>query len=175
METEIYFLTFIAVLCLLIFFVLSIRVFRETMFNFGKQDEPRFISISGSKVFLSQDVEPYAVEMPDQTHTNGVSHQKQVVRKEDASMETNKSERRNAQRRHLKSIVDFVKDGRLFKEVSRDFSRTGLFITSRQPERHQVDDHITLTFQAPGGEPRKHEGRIVRLNKRGFGVAFSDA
>lgn len=81
-------------------------------------------------------------------------------------------EMRKYQRVEFESFVEFIKEGKLFKETSKNLSYTGMFIKSKSPEKYKVDDSILITFQYPKGHPQKREGKIIRVEKKGIGVRF---
>ena len=82
------------------------------------------------------------------------------------------NEKRNHTRHCIQTLVDFVLNGRLFKEVSANYSASGIFLKSFSPNRYQVNEFLTLTFQPAGGAPQKHWGKIVRKSDDGIGVEF---
>lgn len=81
-------------------------------------------------------------------------------------------ERRTYPRTAFQCYVEFIKEGRLFKETSRDLSFSGIYLKTQSPEKYRKNDLILLSFQTPDGNPQKRSGRIVRKKSDGFGVHF---
>lgn len=83
-----------------------------------------------------------------------------------------KPKRRRYPRKNHKCFVEFIKEGRLFKETSKDISHSGMYLMSKSPEKYTVNDLLMLSFQSPEGVPQKRHGKIVRKDGNGFGVHF---
>ncbi len=82
------------------------------------------------------------------------------------------NERRINPRKEFKTFVEFIKEGRLFKETSRDLSYSGIFLESKAPNQYNINDSIILTFQTLKGRPQKQKGKIVRKDSNGIGIKF---
>lgn len=87
----------------------------------------------------------------------------------------NPGEKRKYPRKEFECFVDFVKEGRLFKESSKNLSYSGVFLKSNKPDKYNIDDSLMLTFQISNGQPQKHKGRVVRKKNNGIGVQFLKA
>ncbi|MCG8689187.1 MAG: PilZ domain-containing protein [Desulfobacterales bacterium] len=93
----------------------------------------------------------------------------------DSKISTNKNkEKRRFPRYDFESQVEFIKDGKLFKETSRDLSHTGLFLKTMMPDKYSVSDKVMLTFHHPNQGPQKRNGYIVRKARNGIGIHFAN-
>lgn len=82
------------------------------------------------------------------------------------------NERRKHLRKDFQTFVEFIKEGRLFKETSRDLSYSGIFLKSKTPDQYNINDFIMLTFQTSKSRPQKHNGQVVRKDSNGIGIKF---
>jgi hypothetical protein len=82
------------------------------------------------------------------------------------------NEKRKKSRKGLQTSVEFIKGSVLFKEISRDISYSGIFLKSKTPDKFNINDLITLTFQTSKSHPQKFNGKVVRKDKSGIGVKF---
>ena len=81
-----------------------------------------------------------------------------------------KVERQN-KRRNLAGMVDYVVDGKNFRDFIKDVSEGGAFITTGQA--FDVGKEITVILVLPTLErPLKINGEIVRITEEGIGVKF---
>lgn len=80
--------------------------------------------------------------------------------------------RRRYPRTEFQSFVDFINEGTLYKEQTRDLSYSGIFIQSKTPEKYKKDAFIVMTFQTDEAGPQRRKGRIVRIDHTGIGVNF---
>lgn len=81
-------------------------------------------------------------------------------------------EMRRAPRYNLDCEVDFIMDGRLFKETSKDISHSGIFLKSKSPKKYNLGKKVMLAFQLPNEGHHKCKGYIVREGKNGVGIQF---
>ncbi len=165
-------LTLIIWLCLLFIFFQIYKIVRLNKTMRKKRSAPS-ITISNSKVYF--DSENNLRSAVDDTRVNMAKHTKSEDTATSAQkiLVNGKTERRQSQRQKLKTIVDFVIQGKLFKETSKNLSNTGMFIVARKPGRYDINEPMTLTFQISEGQHNKHRGRIVRKTSRGIGVDFA--
>lgn len=84
------------------------------------------------------------------------------------------NERRKNLRKDFQAFVEFIKEGRLFKETSRDLSYSGIFLKSKTPDQYNINDFIILTFQISKSRPQKYNGQVVRKDSNGIGIKFID-
>ncbi len=78
-------------------------------------------------------------------------------------------------RRNIVIEVAFDRNGRLFKEQTKDVSGGGLFIKTRRQRQFDLGHKISLVFMLPGSEkPIKIDGEIVRIASDGMAVKFDD-
>ena len=78
-------------------------------------------------------------------------------------------------RRNIVIEVTFDKNGRLFKEQTKDVSGGGMFIKTRRHRQFDLGHKISLVFMLPGSEkPIKIDGEIVRIASDGMAVKFDD-
>jgi len=81
-----------------------------------------------------------------------------------------KVERQN-KRRNLTGMVDYVVDGKNFRDFIKDVGEGGAFITTGQA--FDVGKEITVILVLPTLErPLKINGEIVRISEEGIGVKF---
>lgn len=80
--------------------------------------------------------------------------------------------RRRYPRTKFQSFVDFINEGTLYKEQTRDLSYSGIFIQSRTPEKYKKNAFIIMTFQTDEAGPQRRKGWIVRIDHTGIGVNF---
>ena len=81
-----------------------------------------------------------------------------------------KVERQN-KRRNLTGMVDYVVDGKNFRDFIGDLSEGGAFITTGQA--FDMGKEITVILVLPTLErPLKINGEIVRISEEGIGVKF---
>ncbi len=79
--------------------------------------------------------------------------------------------RRENDRREFFMTVDYVVDGRSYRDFIQDMSSSGVFIRTRQ--RFQVGRHVSMTFMSPDLKtPFKIAGEITRTLEYGIGVKF---
>lgn len=90
----------------------------------------------------------------------------------DSTTDEGENEKREYTRIRYEYFVEFIKEGVLYKEASKDISYSGMFIKSKTPEHYSVNDLILITFQYPKGNPQRRNGRIVRNTREGIGVKF---
>lgn len=81
-------------------------------------------------------------------------------------------EKRNNPRYNFEQNIEFVQGGKLFKEVSKDLSHTGIFLKTTAPDSYDTGTEVILTFRTPNEGPQKRTGRIVRKDKNGIGIHF---
>lgn len=160
---------FIFIPALILFLLISISLIRRVLLQNAVQrrsKKPQVVHITNSKVVFAAD--KYAAAIDD------VKPGKEAQQKKEGGvLKPEGHERRQADRNKLSLFVDFVKQGRLYKSISRDYSKTGMFIKTKRPDQFRIDDAITVTFKEPGEIHRKNEGRIVRKTNNGMGVQFS--
>jgi hypothetical protein len=78
-------------------------------------------------------------------------------------------EKRQHARKPLPAFIDFVAEGRNYREFTRDISEGGVYIETSTP--FSVGKKVVITF--PGfSKPLKLTGRIARVDDRGIGVRF---
>jgi hypothetical protein len=78
-------------------------------------------------------------------------------------------EKRQHSRKPLSTFVDFVSEGRGYREFTRDISEGGVFIETSTP--FSMGKEVVITF--PGSsKPLKITGRIARVEDRGIAVQF---
>ncbi len=82
--------------------------------------------------------------------------------------------RRNSPRSNYSCEVDLVVGERLYKEISDNISETGIFLNSRHPEKYNVFDNLTLSYEMPDSSPVKHTATVIRKTDTGIGVLFYD-
>ncbi len=89
-----------------------------------------------------------------------------------AKLESNQSmERRRHPRKSFSTFVDYVYQGRTYKDFIQNISESGMFIYPPTPFSREQD--ITMTFSCPTSQ--KHiwtTGRILRFDNKGIGVEF---
>ena len=79
--------------------------------------------------------------------------------------------RRRDDRKAFFMTVDYVVDGKYYRDFIQDMSSSGIFIRSRQ--KFEIGQIIWMTFMAPDFQaPFKISGKITRTLDRGFGVQF---
>ncbi len=79
--------------------------------------------------------------------------------------------RRKNNRKAFFMTVDYVVDGKYYRDFIQDVSSSGIFIKTRQ--KFEVGKIIWMTFMAPDFQmPYKISGKITRTLERGFGVQF---
>ncbi len=171
MAPDAFYLNLIVWLGLLFIFFQIYKIVRLNKTMKKKRSAPS-ITISNSKVFFDSESNLKSAVDDTQVDTAGFA---ETAKPGQEILANGKTERRQSQRRTLKTIVDFVIQGKLFKEPSKDLSDTGMFIVAKKPVRYHTNEPVTLTFQIPEGDHYKHRGRIVRKTNRGIGVLFSAA
>ena len=68
-------------------------------------------------------------------------------------------------------IVDYMVEGRYFRDFMQDMSDTGVFIKTSQ--NVALGQKILMTFMSPDNQqPFKINGKVVRLTSEGVGVKF---
>jgi hypothetical protein len=87
-------------------------------------------------------------------------------------MESEYDESRKYPRKEFQTVVEFIKEGKLFKETTRDLSYSGIFLKSKTPDQYSIDDIFILTFQISNNRPQKHTGQVVRKESNGIGIKF---
>lgn len=168
MTPETNYLIVIVGLSLLVLLVLAAGAANKRRLDRPKKRKPRFITITNSKVyFAGRKMGSLKAKTPNGKPAGDLVKSNLAKAVHD--------DRRSAQREKLTTPVDFVKQGRLFKEISADFSSTGMFLMTRKPDLFNVNDTLTLTFQTPDGSPHKTRGNIVRKAQKGFGIQFAAA
>ncbi len=89
---------------------------------------------------------------------------------------TNQCQDHNGKRKYSRkgfhTLVEIIKEGRLFKETSRDLSYSGIFLKSKIPDQYSIDDIIMLSFQTSKNDPQKYRGQVVRKDSDGIGIKF---
>lgn len=83
-----------------------------------------------------------------------------------------RSERRQSRRRSFGTVVAFVTKGRAYREFSKDFSSSGVYIETSGA--FSVGQEVVMTFSFP--DPQKHVrviGRVARVDDSGIGIAFN--
>ena len=78
-------------------------------------------------------------------------------------------EKRRHPRKPVSTFVDFVVEGRGYREFTRDISEAGVFIETSMP--FSVGKKVVITFSG-SSKPLKATGRIARVEGRGIGVEF---
>jgi Tfp pilus assembly protein PilZ len=67
--------------------------------------------------------------------------------------------------------VDYIVDGKYFRDFIQDMSSSGVFINTSQT--FSLDQTILMTFMSPDNQqPFKMNGEIVRVTPDGVGVRF---
>ena len=78
---------------------------------------------------------------------------------------------RKADRKDFFMTVDYVVDGRYYRDFIQDMSDTGVFIKTRQ--QFQAGQEILMTFMSPDLQsPFKINGEIMRTLENGIGIRF---
>ena len=77
-------------------------------------------------------------------------------------------ERRVEKRHACSEAIFFATNSQLYEGRLKDYSRTGLFIKTK--EALPVGEMITVVDPHPDGGNRKRKGQILWTNKEGFGV-----
>ncbi|MFH1156587.1 MAG: PilZ domain-containing protein [Pseudomonadota bacterium] len=78
-------------------------------------------------------------------------------------------------RKSVSIPIEFVKDDKLFKEVTHDISGGGTFVNVRDLKQFDVDQKISIVFNLPGSKRSfKLKGRVVRVEEHGVGVQFEE-
>jgi len=78
-------------------------------------------------------------------------------------------EKRRHPRKPVSTFVDFVVEGRGYREFTRDISEAGVFIETAMP--FSVGTKAVITFSG-FSRPLKATGRIARVEEGGIGVQF---
>ena len=82
-----------------------------------------------------------------------------------------RSRPRKHDRKAFSATVDYVVDGRCYRDFILDMSDSGVFINTYQ--RFQVGQAVLMTFMAPDMQtPFKITGEVTRTQEHGIGVAF---
>jgi len=80
------------------------------------------------------------------------------------------SKRKHARKKFV-AVVDYVAEGRTYKDFIQDIGQGGVFIKTRVP--FALGQDISLTFTLPGNKHHiKIMGRVVRTTADGIGVEF---
>jgi len=78
---------------------------------------------------------------------------------------------RQHDRKILFMTVDYIVDGKYFRDFIQDMSSSGVFINTSQT--FSLDQTILMTFMSPDNQqPFKMNGEIVRVTPDGVGVRF---
>lgn len=85
-------------------------------------------------------------------------------------MEIAAEERRAHERQPFYEQVDLVSNGKLYKSLSMDLSKGGMFLNNRYLS---PDDTMTLTYTY-GYTPFKKKAKVVRQCDTGVGIQFLD-
>lgn len=123
-------------------------------------DKNGFCEIRQEKIINPEFGSEFTV-MPDRSPDNAEN-----------SSKANSMDKRKQARKSIQAFVDFVKEGKLFKETSRDISQSGIFLNSAASSRYNVGDFLTLAFQTANSKPQKHDGTVVRKTDDGIGINF---
>ncbi|MBU1342351.1 MAG: PilZ domain-containing protein [Proteobacteria bacterium] len=83
-------------------------------------------------------------------------------------------ERRKHERVPTKLQVEVVTGGKLHKETAIDVSFSGIYIKNKEFHKYEINENIVLAFESKSGEAHTLEGKIVRKDKHGIGIEFSD-
>lgn len=152
---------FIVVLTICIIALLFLRIYKayyklEASDNMAKDIH---ITISDSNVVMKEEGFPVETHATKQEEPN-------------SDLPYSVHDKRMHAREPLETRVDFVREGTLFKEDSKDVSFSGIFLKSKAPEKYHTNDFLTIAFQASDGSPQKHSGVVVRKSDTGIGVKF---
>jgi hypothetical protein len=81
-------------------------------------------------------------------------------------------EKRQHLRKPFPTFVDFVAEGRSYREFTRDISDGGVFIETSTP--FSVGKQVVMTFAFPDSSNHlKVGGRIARVEDAGVGIQFN--
>lgn len=81
-------------------------------------------------------------------------------------------ERREAERKNLKTDVTLVAGEEEIIEEIENSSLTGLFIKTNSPAKLKIDDTVKVSFIDENGVAQNHAGRVVRKSDRGFAIHY---
>lgn len=149
----------------------SIRIIKAVKPGSGRPQKTPHITIHTDKLYMGESGIPETLEktiIPGQVFDKTASQP-------DHSIQKKTGDKRGYPRKKINAVVDFVINGKLFKENAVDYSRSGIFLKSFHPASYAPDDLLTLTFQTINGKPHKHMGKIVRKSSQGVGVQFVNA
>ena len=83
-----------------------------------------------------------------------------------------RKKKRQYPRKPLSTFVDFVSEGRSYREFTRNISEGGVYIETSTP--FSIGKEILMTFSFPNSSNHlKLTGRIVRVEDSGIGVQFN--
>lgn len=159
-------IVYIILLSILVFALIfaAYQMIRYTRLKYKNTPETKGITIHTDQLVIGENGLPKAINKTIVVENENPENRVESQRHE--------NEKRKHPRQKIKAMVDFVINGRLFKENAIDYSRSGIFLKSFHPDQYQKDQFLTLTFQMINDRPRKHWGKIVRTNDNGFGVKF---
>ncbi|WDP89321.1 MAG: PilZ domain-containing protein [Desulfobacter sp.] len=142
-----------------IFLTILILIFRTIWISYQRGKDPKKNIVKDIYVVSIQNKNPFDDAPSSKNYKISTIHAKG-------------KEKRKFPRYNVESQVEFIKNGKLFKETSKDLSYTGIFLNSKMPDRYKVGDKVMLTFQLPKEGPKKRNGFIVRKNNSGIGIHF---
>ncbi len=171
MET-IYFLSMILLFVFFLAFLIPRLIRRRQQTENKEVNAPGIITIKAGKVFFGENASVIVTDSVEKDTGTSVKDIALVQTSKTGINPVEISEKRRYQRKNVRTMVDFVKDGRLYKEISKDLSQSGIFLKTRVPNMYKLDDYFTLSFQYSNGEPYKNQGRVVRKNAKGVGIQF---
>ena len=79
-------------------------------------------------------------------------------------------EKRRHPRIPCSAPIEYIARDRTFRNLSRDISAGGLFVETW--ETFSVGETIAMTLPVEKQEPIQLNGKVVRIEKQGIGIAF---
>lgn len=90
------------------------------------------------------------------------------------SLKNQKIERRSSPRKRLEAMVKVTRDEEQTTESTVNYSLTGLFLKSNFPEKYQLKDQVTVSFEDENGVSHSHTGEVVRKSRDGCGIHYRE-